>query len=171
MDIISTDLGLIMSIFVATHFLKVHQKIAKLMLKMQYWHGMASLTNLLSMSVSSSVRGTRFSSWNGSLSCFLWSCWCIEIRIFLLLFTLKAKIFIIISCRPDCRTPQSFHRLQTCKTYSAQHHCWTTCVINLPEVYLTLSSRFSSGPSPIYPCHSLTNCCLVDLFDVMRKRE
>ena len=128
---------------------------------MQYWHGMASLTNLLSMSVSSSVRGTRFSSWNGSLSCFLWSCWCIEIRIFLLLFTLKAKIFIIISCTPDCRTPQSFHRLRTCKTYLAQHHCWTTCVINLPEVYFTLLSRFSSEPSPIYPCHSLTKCYCV----------
>ena len=41
MDIISTDLGLIMSIFVATHFLKVHQKIAKLMLKnaISAWDG------------------------------------------------------------------------------------------------------------------------------------
>ena len=165
MDIISTDLGLIMSIFVATHFLKVNKKIAKLMFKKcnigMGWLPLPISSRWVSPH-QSEEQGFPAGTGRSPVLMTVLMYWDQDIL---------AKIFIIISCRPDCRTPQSFHRLQTCKTYSAQHHCWTTCVINLPEVYLTLSSRFSSGPSPIYPCHSLTNCCLVDLFDVMRKRE
>ena len=145
MDIISTDLGLIMSIFVATHFLKVHQKIAKLMLKnaISAWDGFP-YQSPLDECLLISQRNKVFQLERVALLFFM---------IVLMYWDqdILAKIFIIISCRPDCRTPQSFHRPQTCKTYSAQHHCWTTCVINLPEVYLTLSSRFSSEPSPIYP--------------------